>query len=311
MASRSTLTLAQLENLVAAVDSGSITTAAERLHTSQSNLSVSIANLERVLGAEMLVRHRSRGVVPTVVGRELAARARHILDAVRDLEDAARDDLQTLGGDLRVGCQLPLTPFYLPRLMSEVAERARGVTLTIREGDQDTLQRAVREGELDLALIYDQGVPEALRFHHFASVWPYVIVAAGSEFATRRRVSLAELSAHTMVTYDVVLTVGRSLDLFHDAGVPLPAEVRATSVESVRALVAAGAGFSILNQRWGTDVTADGSVVVELELADAVEPLRLGAVTRPNPPSRRVALALAVFQAHAQRRHPAGGNLGH
>ncbi|MDR6637009.1 LysR family transcriptional regulator [Paenarthrobacter nitroguajacolicus] len=305
MSSRPDVTLAQLEALIAAGDAGSVSTAAAMLHTSQSNLSISLGNLERRLGVELLVRHRSKGVSLTAIGRKISIRARDILEAVHGLQDAARGELDELEGEVRIGCYLPLTPFYIPRLMADLREGSPHTRLAITEGSQDVLQRAVLDGELDLALVYDQSLPDQLDFHHLAYVWPYVIAAPASEIGASEQVSLLELSAYTMVNYETAFTAARSLDLFRSAGAPLPAEVRATSLDSVRALVAAGVGFSILNQRWGTDLTADGARVVSIELSDQVTPLGLGVLTRPSTRSAKVSTVISLLGAHAKERHSA------
>ncbi len=303
MSTRLNVTISQLEGLIAAADSGSLSNAATALRTSQSNLSVSMAKLERVLGVELLVRYRSKGVVLTSIGQEIASRAKEIVNAVRELEEVASGELDELDGALRIGCFLPLTPFYIPRLMADIRERSASTELVVREATQDVLQRAVFEGELDLALVYDHDIPDRLNFHALASVWPYVIASPQSELGKRGVVSLAELSTLTMVNYEVTFTVGRSFELFEAAGLPFPSEMRATSLDSVRSLVAAGVGFSILNQRWGTNITADGAEVVPVEISDDVAPLRLGVITRSRTRSARVALAISLLRAQAQRRH--------
>ena len=300
-------TISQLEFLVEAAEAGNMTTAAERLHTSQSNLSVGIAKLERTLGVELLVRRRSKGVLLTPAGADAAARARDILHAVRELEDSARAGRGALDGSLSIGCFMPLTSFYAPALLRSLQERAPELEVSVREASLDVLHRLVRDAELDLALVYDQRLPADLRFQRLASVRPHVIVAPDGALARRASVSLADLVDETMVTYDLPFTMERSRQLFASQGLPVPHEVLATSIESERAFVAAGVGFSILNQRWATDRTAAGAEVRMLELTDAVQPLGLGVITRSVAPSRKVALALELLGAEAARRHPAAG----
>ncbi|WP_159502020.1 LysR family transcriptional regulator [Microbacterium sp. 18062] len=300
---RVSTTLSQLEALVAAVDAGNITAAASRLHTTQSNLSVALAKLERQLGAELLVRHRSRGVVPTAAGLEAAARARTILQQARELEEWSRVDREAAAGEVRMGCFLPLTSFYVPALLRALHTRAPGVETSIEEAPMDVLHRLVADADLDLALVYGQGLPPGLSFRRIAWVSPYVIVAADSPFASRGRVHLAELAGERMVSYDLPFTTARTRRLFADLGLDAPREIRATSVETVRALVAGGAGFAILNQRWGTEVTSDGAVVVTIEIADPVEPLALGILTRPTTRSARVGLVGDLLAEHAAERH--------
>ncbi|GAB2736053.1 LysR family transcriptional regulator [Amycolatopsis magusensis] len=296
---------AQLEFLAAAIEDGNMTTAAARLHTTQSNLSVALAKLERHLGVELLVRHRSRGVVPTAAGLEIAERARAILRAARELEEWSRTETEEVTGSVRLGCFVPLTSFYIPALLRELQERAPRLEVSIEEAPMDVLRQHVADAELDLALVYDQRLPDQLVFRHLADVSPYVIFASDSPFARRERVHLHELTGQTMVSYDLSsFTTTRTRQLFEHLGLPAPRELPATSIETVRALVAGGAGFAILNQRWGTDVTADGSAVTSVELADHVEPLGLGVITRQATRSAKVRLLGDLLATHAARRHP-------
>lgn len=94
--------LRQLRHLLAVVETGSFSRAAETVHLTQPALSRSIQALEAAVGAAVL--ERSRGAIqPTDVGRLLLAHARLLDTATRDLE---RDIALTQGlelGELRIG----------------------------------------------------------------------------------------------------------------------------------------------------------------------------------------------------------------
>ncbi|MEO8328444.1 MAG: LysR family transcriptional regulator, partial [Candidatus Nanopelagicales bacterium] len=72
-------TLRQLEYFVAVAEAGTITAAAEQIHLSQSAMSTALADLERVFGVQLLVRHHSRGVTLTPSGEDLLVTARELL----------------------------------------------------------------------------------------------------------------------------------------------------------------------------------------------------------------------------------------
>ena len=78
----------QLEALLAVAEAGSFTTAADRLHTVQSNVSEHVRQLEAELGVQLLVRGR-RVTVPTEFGVRVIERAR----AIRSEIEALRKDL--------------------------------------------------------------------------------------------------------------------------------------------------------------------------------------------------------------------------
>lgn len=281
-----------------------MTTAASLLHTSQSNVSVAVMKLERELGIELLTRRRAKGVTLTPAGRAAVERARIILRGTRDLEEWSQADTSELAGEVGLGCFTSLTSFYIPPLLRALHIQAPQLALSVQEGTLDELQRLVAEGELDLALVYNQELTPRVTFREMGRVDPYVIVAPQSRFAHQGRTSLAELSTETMVTFNLPFTAERTRQLFTSAGLHLPREVLTTSVETMRAFVAADVGFAILNQRWGTNLTADGAEVIAIELTDIVEPLRLGTITRPATRSAKNRLVSDLLAAQAQRRHP-------
>src|SRR4051794_11190204 len=95
-------TLRQLRFLVAVVDECHFGKAAEACLIGQSTLSAAIQELEQILGVQLLERTR-RSVVPTPIGRDIAERARQLLNGAEDLVDMALAAQDPLSGPLRLG----------------------------------------------------------------------------------------------------------------------------------------------------------------------------------------------------------------
>src|ERR1700760_3935397 len=102
-----------LRYFVAVVQERQFVRAAAELHVAQSALSQQIRDLERELGAELLVRDR-RGVTMTPAGEVLLGHARLLLEQA----DLARDEIAqmtgVISGTLRVGSGSPSGPVPLP-----------------------------------------------------------------------------------------------------------------------------------------------------------------------------------------------------
>src|SRR5262245_34810430 len=77
----SAMTLEDLRILVAASESGSLSSLARELKRTQSSISQHIARLESELGMQLFERH-ARGVMPTPAGRLLKEFALEGLDAI-------------------------------------------------------------------------------------------------------------------------------------------------------------------------------------------------------------------------------------
>lgn len=145
-------TLRQLRFLVAVVEECHFGRAADACLIGQSTLSAGIQELEQVLGVQLLERSR-RSVVPTPIGREIAERARLLLNGAEDLVDAALAAQDPLSGPLRLGLIPTIGPFILPRVMRPLREAFPDLKLYLREEQTAVLLSRVDEGALDAALI--------------------------------------------------------------------------------------------------------------------------------------------------------------
>lgn len=301
---RINFTLLQLEHFLAAVDTGSMTLAAQLLRTSQSNISASVSTLERHLRTKLLVRHRSKGVTTTHEGKILVDGARRLLTLGQEIQYSLTYVNNDLTGQVNVGFFYSMAPFYVPKLLQDIQEIAPGLEVSVREASLHELNRLVESGEIDIALVYDQQLPPHLIFTQMAEVIPYVIVSTDNPLAHRSEVSLHELTGTPMVVYDLPVTMEHGGKIFRELGLPQPPEVHATSFETGRAMVAMGRGFALMNQRTAIDVTSDGLSVVPLEISDSVTPLRIGALTCTGRPAKKVLVVQDLLAKQAILRHP-------
>src|SRR5690349_529815 len=112
------MNLRQLECFVAAADAGTMTAAAAQLFVSQSAISLAVAQLERSVGTQLLIRHKARGLELTPAGRRLLPQARSLLAHADDVRTAAEAEGGALSGPLTVGCFRTAAPFLLPELLT-------------------------------------------------------------------------------------------------------------------------------------------------------------------------------------------------
>lgn len=143
--------LSQLRYLVAVADSGSFTTAAQKLGLSQPSLSLGIKRLEDEIGHPLFDR-LTRRVVPTEAGSLL-------LDAARSLFadlDRVKTEISELRGEvngvLRVGTIPTMAPFILPGLVAEFTAQYPDVEVNVVETVTDRLLQMLEGGEIDVAL---------------------------------------------------------------------------------------------------------------------------------------------------------------
>lgn len=135
--------------LIAIVDTGGFTAAAERVGRTQSAVSARIAQLEESLGVRLLERSR-RGVSLTETGERLVAHARRLLA----FESEALADLKggTPEGSVRIGMPDDYVDAYFTPTISRFAAAYPRVEISIRCELSKTLEPEVERGQLDLAL---------------------------------------------------------------------------------------------------------------------------------------------------------------
>ncbi len=296
-------TLVQLRYFVAAAELRSMTAASRELVVAQSAISSAVAHLEREFKVQLLVRHHAKGLSLTPSGERFLIEARELLAHAADLAAGAEGLGGSLVGQLSVGCFVTLAPFVLPALLAGFAEEHPGVTVRLVEDETASLQAALLSGRCELALLYDLGLSDELRVEPLAEVSPYAIVGANHPLAGAGRVPLRLLAPEPMVLLDLPHSREYFAALVARTGIEPTVAHRSSSFEMVRAMVAAGRGFAILNQRPAHDLTYDGGRVAVLELdSESAEelpslPLVLARAAAVRPTRRAEAFADAC------RRH--------
>jgi len=154
------LDLRQLRILAAVAGSGSMTGAAADLSYTPSAVSQQMAALERRIGTPLLVRH-ARGVRLTAVGQLLVQRVDEIDDRLRGLESEVEDLIHQRAGRLRLGAFASAATRLLPPAIGAFRQQCPDIDLTLDILDAQAAVRALDEGSLDLAVVFDY--PDQLR----------------------------------------------------------------------------------------------------------------------------------------------------
>lgn len=288
-------TLRQLEYFVATVEEGSVTAAALRLHLSQSAMSTALANLERAVGAQLLVRHPARRLSLTDPGRHLLERARVLLADAEALVDGTVSHERSAAGSLTVASFSTLAPFIVPRVLTSLRATHPDLEVVLAEAPTfEALERNLFDATCEVGLAYDHGLPDYLRAEKIAEVAPHAILPAGHPLAGEETVSLAALAEEPYVLFDAPQASAYMLSLFRAAGVAPAIRHRTGSVPLLHALVANGLGYSIVNQRPATLVASDGMPFVARPFA---EPLPALSVVLVYPDRLELTGRAAVFVA--------------
>ncbi|KGT73110.1 transcriptional regulator [Bradyrhizobium japonicum] len=254
--------LRQLRYFLGVVEHGSIARAADELHVAQSALSVHLNRLEKELGC-ILVHRTSRGIVPTESGMRLANRARSILTEIGTIADEVRGIEAVPVGNVAVGMPTSLGIALTVPLAMTVRQKYPLVRLRIAEGLSGHMSQWLLSGQPDVALVFGSDIISGVAKELLAKEYLNLVGANDAEAVS----SAGEISPTSVFDLPLILP-GRPHGLREEVeraasqhGRRLNVMMEIDSLENIKVLVAAGAGYTVLSAR----VAGHGSVSARLK----------------------------------------------
>lgn len=238
------LSLRDLEYAVAIADEGHFGRAAERCNVSQPTLSVQVRKLEAALGLALFERSNRR-VLLTEAGQGIVRQARTVLaEAQRLLALASEGRGSPLTGRLVLAAIQTLGPYLFPLVLRPMRQHYPLLTLALSESRTAEIVQGLRDGRIDAALVSlplpQGGLAVAPLF-----VEPFWL-ACPAEHALARggALSATEIAGPELLLLDE----GNCLrdQAIAACGAGSAAGRHATSLETLRSMVAAGAGYTLL-----------------------------------------------------------------
>jgi LysR family hydrogen peroxide-inducible transcriptional activator len=272
------MNLRDLHYLVSLADHKHFGRAAEACFVSQPTLSTQLRKLEEELGVT-LVERNPRKVLLTDVGRQIVARARDVLNEVEQIKHIAHRDQDPESGSLRLGIFPTLGPYLLPHVLGTIRERFPRLELLLVEEKTPELVQRLREGKLDAAIlalpVHDDTLHAEFLFEE-----PFLLAVPQSHpLARRPSLKLADLGDQSLLLLeDGHCLRDQALEVCHLAGAGEKSGFRATSLETLRQMVAADVGITLLP-----------TLAVKPPVAQAPN-VQLIEFRGSHPPSRRIAM---------------------
>src|SRR5688572_30628968 len=241
------VTLAELRYVVALADHRHFGRAARACNVTQPTLSARVQKLERTLGLALFERS-SKSVQPTAVGERIVEQARAVLDATQRIRDLAESGHAPLSGPLRLGVIPTLGPYLLPQFVPALRAKYAELELQLREVKTTDLLDDLAQHRLDCGLlatpVHQPGiVAEELFEEEF-----YLLAPRDHALARKCRVAEADLKETTVLLLDEGHCLrDQALSICgKDAARAGPQDFRATSLETLRHMVSAGMGTTLL-----------------------------------------------------------------
>ncbi|VCU68518.1 HTH-type transcriptional regulator CynR [Pigmentiphaga humi] len=254
------ISLRQLEAFVAVCNEGNFSKAAQRIHISQSGLSILVRELEQSLDCRLFDRS-TRQVSLTEAGREFRGPAARLL---ADLSTAV-GNVRGLASRQHGHVTVAAPPLLMSRLVIGMAARFRQayphIALTLRDIPSEAIPAGIAGAEIDLgigALPEDHGeyLVEPLLEGPLMALLP-----AAHPLARRRSLKWADIAGVPLVTLTPENTFRLSLDRsFARLGLQPDIAVEAAQLGTVISLVEAGFGAAVLPP-YGALLPGGGSAV--------------------------------------------------
>lgn len=292
---RGDFTFRQLECFAAVAEVGSIAGAAAALHASESAVADAVTALERIIGARLLLRRRSRGVTLTSAGQAALPLVKDLLGRASEFSlTVSGGDETRLRGPVRVGALSTLAPTVLPALIRGFTDLHPDVEIKFALADQGELADRLADGDLDLAFAYDIDFSPEFSRSVLHNTRADLIVSSEHRLADSGEIDLEEVADEPMVLLDISPSRQHTLELMSHLGVTPRIKYRTPNFDLCRGLVGRGLGYSLIMARRFTPVTWDGSHVVNLRIRDMPRSVGILVAWRPGPQPQRVS-ALIEF----------------
>jgi len=238
--------LHQLRYVVSAARTGKFSRAAEQCHVSQPSLSQQIKKLEDELGERLFDRLR-RQVKLTPHGELLVARAERILEEVEAVRREASDARGLARGLVSVGALPTIAPYLLPRLLPRFIKGFPGIEVVVQEETTARLLALLGARDLDLAIA--SGPIQDDRIHTETLFTEELLVALppGHPLLRQKTIRTRDLEQERFILMKEGHCLGdQVLNFCAGRGVHPKILCRSAQVETLRALVQAGLGISLI-----------------------------------------------------------------
>jgi len=246
------MTLSEFRYIVAVAKELHFGHAAEKCFVSQPTLSVAVKKLEEELGVKLFERHQHE-VSVTPIGESIIRQAELIINETKNLKEIANKNKNELSGDLKLGVIYTVGPYLLPKLIPIVNKQKSELTLIIEEDFTENLSNKLKAGDIDIAILANPFAASGIATEILYQESFMIALPSSHPLTKKKKLKADDLLNDTML----LLKAG---NCFRDQVVKLcpscinplgknkqiQKTLESSSIETIRQMVAAGVGITIL-----------------------------------------------------------------
>ncbi|MES2983745.1 MAG: LysR substrate-binding domain-containing protein [Pseudomonadota bacterium] len=240
------MNLRDLQYLVAVADHQHFSKAAQACHVSQPTLSMQLKKLEDYLGVQLLERSNKK-VMVTPIGKIVVERARRMMQEAHAIEQVAKAAQDPYSGDFRLGAFPTLAPYFLPRIAPLIRKKLPKLKLLLIEEKTAQLLERLQAGTLDAALVALPVESDTLTTAPLFDDPFLLAVPLGHALAKRRTIRQHDIEDEPLLLLeDGHCLRNQALAVCSLIGASEHQDFRATSLETLRQMVASGVGITLI-----------------------------------------------------------------
>ncbi|WP_434601207.1 LysR family transcriptional regulator [Pseudomonas sp. Z4-7] len=274
------MTLKQIRAFLAVAQSLSFAVAGERLHLSQSALSLTIKALEEGLGGRLFSRN-TRNVALTPEGESLLPLARRLVADWENAEDEMRQRFTLQRGRVTLAAMPSFAGNLLPPILKTFRARFPNVNVTVNDVINEQVLEMVRDRHVELGVAFEPMQSSSLAFTPLYLDRFVAVVPLDSPLAKLGEIRWQMLLEQPFITLQRPSTVRVMLEEHLQArGMKLPVEFESHQLATVGRMVASGLGVSAVPALCVGQMHELGARCITL--SDPVIERAIGVLTKPG-----------------------------
>ncbi len=242
------LKLKDLRYLVAVADTRHFGRAAAFCNVSQPTLSAQLKKLEDYLGAQLIER-QPRRIALTDAGEAVVLRARRMIEASEEIKTLSQLTRDPLTGRIKLALLPTIGPYLLPLVATQLRKILPRLEVMLYELQTEPMLKQLQAGEIDMGILALPVHADGVQARELYAE-PFVLAApTGHALASRKQARTSDLDGQTLLLLedghclrDHALAVCARVDVREKQ------DFRATSLETLRQMVASGAGITLMPQ---------------------------------------------------------------
>ena len=240
------MNLRDLKYIVEVAREKNFARASAKVFVSQPALSMQIKKLEETLGVEIFERDKQNFLI-TPVGAEIIKKAEIILQESEEIKMIAKNSKDPHKGEIRIGAFPTVASYFLPNFVKNIHKKFPHLKIFLIESKSNELITKLKSGEIDFCLLAmpikdDNLIGEKIFSEKFLLATP-----KGHPFSKKSKIQIKELkNQELMLLEDGHCLRDQALEICSMVRAYENQDFRATSLETLRQMVANGTGITLI-----------------------------------------------------------------